>query len=185
MTVFLDAVRAALCSNQENRVITRIMVPMTISDLRRRLVRLMNAIGLTLMPLLVCSLSGARLALLPSEQQPKRPELVDRLFLTLKSENKPFTLITRIYLKPGAEREFESIAIRVGKASSAERGCLTYEFHRDLEKPTNYTLIEKWTGLTPLRNHLLLDHTKQIQTAFAEMSTTPRTTEIFAPINGK
>jgi quinol monooxygenase YgiN len=146
--------------------------------------RIINTIVWSLIPILICSLSSARGAN-RSEQPSQSAELVDRLSLTLMSDNKPFTLITRIYLKPGTEAQFEPIAIRVSKASSAEKGCLAYEFHRDLEKPTNYTLIEKWTGLAPLRSHLLLDHTKQIQTAFSKMSTTPRTTEIFAPVGSK
>ena len=74
-----------------------------------------------------------------SQESPKPPELVDRLFATLKSQEKPFTLVTRIYLKPGTQKEFEEIAVRVGLASTADSCCLGYEFHRDLEKPTNYT----------------------------------------------
>jgi quinol monooxygenase YgiN len=74
----------------------------------------------------------------------------------------------------------ENAAAKAAKESGAENGCKLYEFHRDLEKPTYYTLIEQWSGLAALREHLKQNHTKEIQTAMTEMSTTPRTTEIFA-----
>ena len=135
--------------------------------------------------ILACGPSAGRGDEVPAKDPPQPPELVDRLLRTLKGEEVPFTLVTKIYLRPGTKKEFETVASRVSKASAAEKGCLAYEFHRDLEKPTNYTLIEKWTGLAPLKAHLRLDHTKQIQAAFAEMSTNPRTTEIFAPIDGR
>jgi hypothetical protein len=56
---------------------------------------------------------------------------------------------------------------------------------RDPEKPGRYTLIERWTGLAPLRRRLGKDHTKEIQAVFGELGATPRTTESFAPIDGR
>ena len=82
------------------------------------------------------------------------PSLVERLERTLKAEDKPFALVTQIYIRLGTEAKFEAAAAKAAKASLAEEGCLAYEFHRDLEKPGHYTLIERWTGLAPLRNHL-------------------------------
>jgi quinol monooxygenase YgiN len=113
------------------------------------------------------------------------PSLVERLERTLKAEDKPFALVTQIYIRLGTEAKFEAAAAKAAKASLAEEGCLAYEFHRDLEKPGHYTLIERWTGLAPLRNHLPRDHTKAIQAVFAELGTTPRTTDILAPVDGK
>jgi quinol monooxygenase YgiN len=110
---------------------------------------------------------------------------VERLERTLKGEDKPFALVTQIYIRLGTEARFEAAAAKAAKASLAEEGCLAYEFHRDLEKPGHYTLIERWTGLAPLRKHLPLQHTKEIQAVFGELSTTPRTTDILAPVDGK
>jgi quinol monooxygenase YgiN len=121
----------------------------------------------------------------PVKGPPGPPSLVERFEQTLKSEDMPITIVTQIYVKSGVESEFEAAAVRVAKASEAEEGCVAYEFHRDLEKPTRYTLIERWTGLAPLRKHLEMAHTKQIQAVFAEMSTTPRTTEIFTRVDGQ
>ncbi len=113
------------------------------------------------------------------------PSLVERLERTLKGDDKPFALVTQIYVRPEADAKFEADAAKAARASLAEDGCLAYEFHRDLEKPGHYVLIERWTGLAPLRRHLERGHTKQIQAVFGKLSTTPRTTEIFAPIGGK
>jgi quinol monooxygenase YgiN len=113
------------------------------------------------------------------------PTLVERLERDLKGDERPFTLVTQIYIRSGTEAEFEADAVKAAKASMAEKGCLAYEFHRDLEKPGHYTLIERWTGLAPLREHLTKEHTKRIQAVFDELSTTPRTTDIAVPVGGK
>jgi quinol monooxygenase YgiN len=113
------------------------------------------------------------------------PTLVERLERTLQSDDKPLALVTQIYINRGDEAKFEAAAAKAAKVSLAEEGCLAYEFHRDLEKPDHYTLIERWTGLAPLRKHLQKRHTKEVQALFAEVSTTPRTTDIFAPVDGK
>jgi len=113
------------------------------------------------------------------------PTPVERLERTLQSDDKPLTLVTQIYINRGDEAKFEAAAAKAAKASLVEEGCLAYEFHGDLEKPDHYTLIERWTGLAPLRKHLQKRHTNEVQSLFAEVSTTPRTTDLFAPVEGK
>jgi quinol monooxygenase YgiN len=113
------------------------------------------------------------------------PSLLERLERTLKGDDKPFAIVIQIYIKPGAAAKFEAAAAKAAKASRADEGCLAYDFHRDLEKPSHYTLIERWTGIASLRKHLEQAHTKQIQAVFAELSTTPREASIFAPVIGK
>lgn len=113
------------------------------------------------------------------------PSLVERLEQTLKGDDKPFALVIQIYIKPEADTKFEAAAAKVARASLANEGCRAYEFHRDLEKPGHYILMERWTGLASLRKHLEKEHTKQIQAVFDELSTAPRTIEIFAPVDGK
>jgi antibiotic biosynthesis monooxygenase len=83
------------------------------------------------------------------------PSLLERLERTLQGDHKPFALVTQIYIHRGDEAKFETAAAKAAKVSLAEEGCLAYEFHRDLEKPDHYTLIERWTGLAPLRTHLV------------------------------
>ena len=112
------------------------------------------------------------------------PSLIERLERSLKGEDKPFALVIQIYIRPDSDAKFEAAAAKAAKASAADEGCLAYEFHRDLEKPGHYVLIERWTGLAALRKHLEKGHTKQIQAIFGKLGTGPRTVEIFAPIGG-
>lgn len=113
------------------------------------------------------------------------PSLLERLQQALKSEDRPFTLVIQISIKPGNDSLFEAAAAKAAKATTAEKGCLTYEFQRDLDKPNHYILIERWTGIAAIRKHLDQEHTKQIQAIFRELSTAPLKVEIFAPIEGK
>ena len=132
--------------------------------------------------LIACLLIPVTLAFANDCPAKEPPTLLDRLEQTLKSDDKPFSLVTQIYIKPESGPQFEAAAAPAAKLSAAEKGCLAYDFQRDLEKPGHYTLVEKWIGLVPLRQHLTREHTKQIQAVFERLSTTPRTTDIYAPI---
>jgi quinol monooxygenase YgiN len=111
------------------------------------------------------------------------PSLVDRLEKTLKGRDRPFAIIIQIYITPESAERFEKVAALVAEASRNDPGCQGYEFHRDLEKPGHYTLVEHWTRVAELRKHLERAHTKQLQTVFAELATTPRTAEILVPLH--
>jgi quinol monooxygenase YgiN len=110
------------------------------------------------------------------------PSLPDRLARALKSNDKPFSLIIQIYIKPDGAAKFEAAAAKAAKASRADEGCLGYDFHRDLEKPGHYTLVERWKGITSLKKHLDKDHTKKILAVFAELAATPPKAEILTPL---
>jgi quinol monooxygenase YgiN len=112
------------------------------------------------------------------------PGLVDRLGKPLKGEDRPFAMVIQIYVVEGSETRFEAGAAKTAKATQAEPGCLAYDFYRDLEKPCHYTLFERWEGLEPLRKHLASEHIKEFQTLLAEIGTTPRTADLYAPIDG-
>jgi quinol monooxygenase YgiN len=117
---------------------------------------------------------------------PKGPStLVNRLGKSLKQEDRPFALVIQIYVLEGSETRFEAAAAKTAKVTQAEKGCLAYDFYRDLEKPCHYTLIERWEGLEPLHKHLESEHIKQFQALLAEIGTTPRTADLYAPIDGK
>jgi quinol monooxygenase YgiN len=140
----------------------------------------MTAIHLT-PALILAILVIPALAVAPKGQ----PTLVERLEKALKADDKPFTLVIQIHVMPGTEAKVEAAAAKTAKATLTEKGCLAYDFNRDLEKPGHYTLIERWAGLAPLRKHLEKDYTKELQAVFAEVSTIPRTADILAPVDGK
>jgi quinol monooxygenase YgiN len=112
------------------------------------------------------------------------PSLVERLDKVLGRQDSPFAIIIQIYIRPESARHFEKVAADVARASRTDKGCQGYEFHRDLEKPGHYTLVEYWTTVTALMNHLEQAHTKQLQALFAEIATTPRTAEIYVSLSG-
>jgi len=115
---------------------------------------------------------------------PPSPSLIERLEKTLKGQDRPFAIVIQIHIAPESAERFEKVAAFVARASRNDPGCQDYQFHRDLEKPGHYTLVEHWTGLAALQKHLEQPHTKQIQALFAELATTPRTAEIFVPVSG-
>jgi quinol monooxygenase YgiN len=117
---------------------------------------------------------------------PKGPlTLIERLEKTLKGDNSPFTLVIQIHVKAGTEATFEAAAAKTAKATVAEKGCQGYDFHRHLEKPGHYILIERWAGLAALREHLKMEYTKNILALLAEVSATPPGADIYAPVDGK
>ncbi len=132
--------------------------------------------GLILAVLVVPSLSAA-----PDGTQ----ALIERLEKSVKGDKKPFTLVVQIHVKPGTEAKFEATAAKTVKATVAEKGCLGYGLHRDLEKPGHYTLVERWKGLAALRKHLEEKHTKKLLALLPEVSTMPLAIDIYAPVAGK
>ncbi len=113
------------------------------------------------------------------------PTLIERLEKALKGDNSPFTLVIQIHANAGTEATFEAAAAKTAKATLAEKGCQGYDFHRDLDKPGHYILIERWAGLAALREHLEKEYTKDILAVLAEVSTTPPAAGIFVPVDGK
>jgi quinol monooxygenase YgiN len=141
--------------------------------------------SITLKAAAVAAVLLAALAATGDDRPAKEPTLMERLERTLKSDDKPFTMVIQICIKSDDAARFESAAAKVAKASQAEKGCLQYDFNRDLEKPGHYTLVERWAGLTALRKHFEQDYTKRILALFGKLSIKPTTVDIFAPVVGK
>jgi quinol monooxygenase YgiN len=137
------------------------------------------------LPVLLLLVSMAPAAEEPAPVKKGPPTLMERVERDLKGDERPFTLITQIYVRPGTEGDFETEAAKAAKAAANDKGCLAYEFHRDLERVGHYVLIERWSGPAALREHLGKEHTKRIIGTLDEVSTTPRATAIAAPVAGK
>jgi quinol monooxygenase YgiN len=98
---------------------------------------------------------------------------------------KPFTLIVRFKIKPGNEKKMEEEARRVSKASRAEKGCLAYELHRDLENKGEYVLFERWKGTSALEAHFKEEHTKAILALLGEVAAGPPEVKLLAPVESE
>jgi quinol monooxygenase YgiN len=136
-------------------------------------------------PILLLVALAAPAADEPAPVKKGPPTLMERVEKDLKGDEKPFTLIVQIYIRPGMEGDFETQAAKAAKASGADKGCLGYEFHRDLEKVGHYTLIERWSGPAALREHLGKEHTKQLLGTLDEVSSSPPTAVVAVQVGGK
>jgi quinol monooxygenase YgiN len=103
----------------------------------------------------------------------KQPDLFTRLEAKLGSGEKPFSLIVTVKLKPGTEAKFEEVARKVVAATRQEKGNRAYEFHRDLEDPTRYVLVERWQSVAALKEHFAAEHTKAALAALGELGAEP------------
>jgi quinol monooxygenase YgiN len=95
--------------------------------------------------------------------------------------DKPFTLIVTVKLKDGTKARFEEQAAKTTRATAQEKGCILYEFTRDLEKPNVYTLYEKWASVAALEAHLKMAHTEAVLKLVGEIAAEPPTIQLYSP----
>jgi quinol monooxygenase YgiN len=103
--------------------------------------------------------------------QDKRNPVITAVKARLKDPNKPFTLIVRVQVKEGADKQFEAAFAKAIPASRKEKGNLAYDLNRDTENPSRYVVYERWKDLAALEAHLKTPH---INALFAEL---PKVTE--------
>jgi quinol monooxygenase YgiN len=89
----------------------------------------------------------------------------------LKNPDKPFTLIVRVQVKKGAEKEFEAAFAKAIPASRKETGNLAYDLNRDTQDPSRYLVYERWKDLAALESHFKTSHLKAL------LSELPKVTE--------
>ena len=111
----------------------------------------------------------------------KAPDLFARINAA-KLEDKPFTLIVRLKVKPGMEAKMEGAARKAEKATRSEKGNLAYEFHRDVDNKGEYVLFERWKNVAALQAHFKEDHTKTILALFAEIAVGAPEIRLLAPV---
>jgi quinol monooxygenase YgiN len=58
--------------------------------------------------------------------------------------SKPLTIVARIKAKPGQQDALAAELIKLVAPTLVETGCLQYDFHRDLEDPSNFLFFENW-----------------------------------------
>lgn len=97
-------------------------------------------------------------------------DLFERLTTHLGPGDKPFAMVVRVKIKAGAERRFEEQARKTAAAARAEKGCIAYDVHRDLENPSEYVFVERWRSVSALREHFQAEHTKAILSLAGEVA---------------
>jgi quinol monooxygenase YgiN len=86
---------------------------------------------------------------------------------SLKDPAKPFTMAVLLQAKSGQETQFEAAFVKAIQATRKEKGCITYDLNRDLQKPGHYVLYERWQNLPALNAHL---HTPHITTLLKDLA---------------
>ena len=90
-----------------------------------------------------------------------------------------FGIIVTLRVQEAKESELlEQIKIAV-PATRKEKGCIQYDFSRDLKEPV-YTLYEHWENGAALEAHLGFDYTKNLLAKMGEVGsdTTVRLTSL-------
>jgi hypothetical protein len=64
---------------------------------------------------------------------------------------------------------FEALVVPMQQASSAEAGCVSYVFSRDLETPGRYRLAEAWESEEALTAHFQMPHMATLQAGLKEI----------------
>ncbi len=57
---------------------------------------------------------------------------------------KPYTVIAILEAKPGKESELKQELMKVIEPSRAERTCLEYRMHQDINNPAKFFFYENW-----------------------------------------
>jgi quinol monooxygenase YgiN len=77
---------------------------------------------------------------------------------TKGKEMEEFVLIGKMKAKPNCETQLEKALKELSVGTYTEAGCLLYALHRDIENPTTFILIEKWTSKEALEIHFNSPH---------------------------
>src|SRR5207248_1897604 len=109
----------------------------------------------------------------PAQDRQPPNELTARLEAKLGPGEKPFTMIVAVQVKAGQGEKFEAAAAKAAAATRKEAGNAAYDFHRDLDTPGRYLLIERWKSVAALKEHLAAAHTQEFLKTVGELADGP------------
>jgi len=113
---------------------------------------------------LVLALCAFGLSTVRAEDSP----LVATIKKTVKDPTKPFGLHVTATVKKDKAEAFEAAFAEAIAATRKEKGCLTYELHRDAENPETFVLWERWSSLEALEAHMKTDHIAKLFKSIGE-----------------
>ena len=70
-------------------------------------------------------------------------------------------------------------AVKMKKATRAEKGCQTYAFWRDLENPNLFRVYEEWDGIDALQAHGKTDHMAEFRKTLGDIGVRSRDISYF------
>lgn len=63
-------------------------------------------------------------------------------------------VVARVMITPGKEDAFEAYAAELSVATRAEKGCLSYHLHRNLNQKGVYVFVEEWASRQVWEQHM-------------------------------
>ena len=99
----------------------------------------------------------------------------------LKNPDKPFTLLVRVQVKEGAEKQFEAAFAKAITATRKEKDNLGYDLNRDTQNPSRYLVYERWKNLAALEAHLKTPHLKALLAELPKMTEGAPESQVLVP----
>ncbi|MQY25826.1 putative quinol monooxygenase [Nocardia aurantia] len=96
----------------------------------------------------------------------------------------PVVVVATIVAKPGQEEVVEKAVAAAQEAVHTEPGCLLYAFHRNLGKPGQYIMVEKWESQEALGVHGKAQALRDLGAALADAVAAPLDVQVLAPVPG-
>ena len=63
------------------------------------------------------------------------------------------SIVAKFIVNEGQEDNFLKLVNELGVASRAEKGCIEYVLHKDVQKPLAYCILEKWKDQAAIDLH--------------------------------
>lgn len=118
---------------------------------------------------------------LPAQAQDKLHPIAVKVKESLKDPAKPFAMAVILQAKPGTEAQLEAAFVKAIQATRKEKGCSTYDLNRDLQKPGQYVLYERWQDLPALNAHLHTPHITKLLADLADLFAAPPEIRVMLP----
>ena len=84
------------------------------------------------------------------------------------------TVIATVKVRPEDQDRAVEILERVVAATHREEGCVKYTFHRAMNEPGAFAIVEVWRSQEDLDAHFQEPHMAQIAEAFGMLSEPPQ-----------
>ena len=67
-------------------------------------------------------------------------------------------IVAKFIVNKGEEEKFLNLVNELGIASRAEKGCIEYILHKDVNKERTFCIIEKWKDQSAIDEHNSSSH---------------------------
>jgi quinol monooxygenase YgiN len=71
-------------------------------------------------------------------------------------------VVATLQVRPGTEEEALAALTDAVAAAQGEEGCIAYALHRDLDDPSRFIMVERWTGQAALDAHNRRPHVAEL-----------------------